>query len=120
MRFSIISIMALLMIALLIFSTGCERKVVYENDDQVSPGDCFVCHGEVKYTLEDIENDRSAIKRMAPCKVVDRDKYYSSVHKSFSCTDCHSYDFMTFPHSPGVMIPNNANKVILYLVRCHL
>ena len=72
----------------------------FEVNDFVEDNEaCFVCHGEVKYTLEDSENDRSATKRMAPCKVVDREKYYTSVHSSFSCTDCHSYDFMTFPHN---------------------
>ncbi len=60
---------------------------------------CLKCHGEAKYILEDPENERSSIKRMGPCKVVDRDKFYTSVHKSFSCTDCHSGDFMDFPHS---------------------
>lgn len=80
----------------------------YEVNDFVEDNEaCFVCHGEVKYTLEDIENDRSATKRMAPCKVVDRDKYYTSVHKSFSCTDCHSYDFMTFPHSMDLRFEEN-------------
>jgi len=72
----------------------------YEVNDYVDDNEaCFKCHGEIKYTLEDVENDRSATKRMAPCKLVDREKFYTSVHKSFSCTDCHSYDFMTFPHS---------------------
>ena len=60
---------------------------------------CLKCHGEKQYILEDLENDRSAKKRMGPCKIVDRDKFYTSVHKSFSCTDCHSGDFMDFPHS---------------------
>jgi len=60
---------------------------------------CFRCHGEKQYILKDLESGRIATKRMGPCKVVDRDQYYTSVHKSFSCTDCHSYDFMEFPHN---------------------
>jgi len=80
----------------------------FEVNDYVEDNEaCFVCHGEVKYSLEDIENDRSATKRMAPCKVVDRDKYYTSVHRSFSCTDCHSYDFMSFPHSMDLRFEEN-------------
>ncbi len=72
----------------------------YEVNDYVEDNEaCLKCHGEIKYLLADVENDRSATKRMAPSKIVDRDKYYTSVHKSFSCTDSHSYDFMTFPHS---------------------
>lgn len=76
------------------------KPFYYEVNDYVEDNEtCLRCHGEIKYLLADVENDRSATKRMAPSKIVDRDKYYTSVHKSFSCTDCHSYDFMTFPHS---------------------
>ena len=60
---------------------------------------CLKCHGEAKFILEDPLNDRSAVKRMGPSKIIDRDNFYTSVHKSFSCTDCHSGDFQTFPHS---------------------
>jgi hypothetical protein len=60
---------------------------------------CLRCHGEAKFVLEHPELDMSATKRMDPSKMIDRDLYYSSVHKGFSCTDCHSYDFMTFPHN---------------------
>ena len=72
----------------------------YEVNDYVEDNEaCLKCHGEVKFILEDPESGRSATKRMGPCKIVDRDKYYTSVHRAFSCTDCHSYDFMTFPHN---------------------
>lgn len=60
---------------------------------------CFRCHGENKYTLEDAEGEKAVTKRMGNSMIVDRDMFYTSVHKSFSCTDCHSYDFMEFPHS---------------------
>lgn len=60
---------------------------------------CLKCHGEIQYILEDLENDRSAVKRMGHTNVIDRDEFYTSVHKSFGCTDCHSYDFMEFPHN---------------------
>jgi len=70
------------------------REVNYFVEDNEA---CLKCHGEAKFVLED--NGRTAIKRMGPSKIVDRDKFYTSVHKSFSCTDCHSSDFLTFPHS---------------------
>jgi predicted CXXCH cytochrome family protein len=72
----------------------------YEVNDFVEDNEtCLNCHGEIKYTLVDEANERSATKRMAPCKIVDRDKYYSGVHKSFACLDCHDYEYATFPHS---------------------
>jgi len=60
---------------------------------------CLKCHGEAKFILEDTVNGRTAIKRMGPSKIINRDNFYTSVHKSFSCTDCHSADFQIFPHS---------------------
>ena len=60
---------------------------------------CFRCHGDFKFILEDEEYGRSATKRMALNNIIDRDVFYSGVHKSFGCTDCHSTDFMEFPHS---------------------
>lgn len=60
---------------------------------------CLKCHGESKFIIEDPLNERTAVKSMGPSKIIDRDNFYTSVHKSFSCTDCHSGDFMTFPHS---------------------
>ncbi len=60
---------------------------------------CLSCHSEVKYTLVDEANEREATKRMGPGKIVIRDKFYSGVHKSFACLDCHDYEYTTFPHS---------------------
>jgi hypothetical protein len=60
---------------------------------------CLKCHGEMKFTIVDSIYERTITKKMYAELYVDRDNYYSSVHKSFSCTDCHSYDFYTFPHN---------------------
>jgi hypothetical protein len=60
---------------------------------------CLKCHGEEKYVLEDTLFGRSLTQRMYPSLIIDRDAYYLGVHASFSCTDCHSYDFEVFPHS---------------------
>ena len=37
---------------------------------------------------------------MCSDRIMDRREFYSSNHKSFSCTDCHSEDYTKFPH-PG-------------------
>lgn len=60
---------------------------------------CLKCHGEQKYSIIDSMMERSITKKMYSELYIDRDDYYGSVHKSFSCTDCHSYDFYTYPHS---------------------
>ncbi len=74
------------------------KSVYFEVNDYVEDNEgCLKCHGEQKFKLEDAFG-RTVTEHMCPDRFVDRDKYYSSVHKSFSCTDCHSYDLFEFPH----------------------
>ncbi len=60
---------------------------------------CLHCHGETKFIIEDPNTGRSTHERMYSERSIDRDAFYSSEHKAFACTDCHSYDYTTFPHS---------------------
>ena len=72
----------------------------YEVNDFVDDNEaCLRCHGEVKYVLEDPNTGRSKHERMYSERNIDRDAFYTSVHHTFACTDCHSYDYNTFPHA---------------------
>ncbi|MCK5134398.1 MAG: cytochrome c3 family protein [Bacteroidales bacterium] len=68
---------------------------------------CLKCHGEVKYTLEDTLYGRTVTQAMWSNLILDRDAYYSGVHRSFMCTDCHSSEFEEFPHSLDVRMEEN-------------
>lgn len=59
---------------------------------------CFKCHAESKYVLIDEFFDREIVEAMCPDNIVNRDDYYSMVHKSFACLDCHAYEYEEFPH----------------------
>ena len=70
----------------------------YEVNDYVDDNEgCLKCHGEQKFTLEDSYGNKRT-EHVCPDRFVDRDMYYTSVHNSFACTDCHSYDLFEFPH----------------------
>lgn len=61
---------------------------------------CFICHGQEKY---EYSNDLLSTKvRALMCseRIVKREDFYLSNHKSFGCTDCHSAEYEKFPH-PG-------------------
>lgn len=60
---------------------------------------CFKCHGEDFYTLRDSLTGVSKIRNMFEDYFISRAEYYQSNHKSFSCTDCHSPEFESFPHA---------------------
>jgi len=80
----------------------------YEVNDYVDENEgCLKCHGEVKYTFEDMESERSLTHAMCPNLILDRDSYYSGVHRSFMCTDCHSGEFEEFPHSLDARMEEN-------------
>jgi hypothetical protein len=59
---------------------------------------CLKCHAETKYVLVDEFFGREVTQSMCPDKIIDRDDYYSMVHKSFACLDCHAYEYEEFPH----------------------
>ncbi|MCF8373042.1 MAG: cytochrome c3 family protein [Bacteroidales bacterium] len=59
---------------------------------------CLHCHGEAKFDM--YNSDSSMVLKKHMYKVIDRDLFYNplSVHREFSCTDCHSSEFKEFPH----------------------
>jgi hypothetical protein len=59
---------------------------------------CLKCHGENKFTLYDSVSGKTLTEHMAINRLIDRDDFYTAQHKSFGCTDCHSYDYNNFPH----------------------
>jgi len=61
---------------------------------------CFVCHGQPKYEYANEFLGTQVKAQMCEERIVRREEFYNSNHKSFACTDCHSADYITFPH-PG-------------------
>lgn len=74
-----------------------EETVVFEyaEDNQK----CFNCHGHATYNYYNEYADREIRDRMNPYFIIDSAMFYQSNHKTFACTDCHSYDYNNFPHS---------------------
>lgn len=70
----------------------------------VSPFDslnnrCFKCHGQEKYEYTNATMGRQIKENMCSDRIIHRTDFYSSNHKNFSCTDCHSEEYTKFPHS---------------------
>jgi hypothetical protein len=87
----------------------------FEVNDYVEENEaCLKCHGEMKFIMEDPNTGRSRLEHMYTERAIDRDAFYSSVHRTFSCTDCHSYDFNTFPHTIEVRLEEQ-----LLCMDCH-
>lgn len=59
---------------------------------------CFKCHGQAKYEYTNEALGRQINALMCSERIMERDEFYESNHKSFSCTDCHSTVYVSFPH----------------------
>jgi hypothetical protein len=75
--------------------TGTNVSPFAENNER-----CFKCHGQERYEYTNETLGRQIKALMCTDRIMNRDEFYNSNHKSFSCTDCHSGDYVTFPH-PG-------------------
>jgi hypothetical protein len=61
---------------------------------------CLKCHGQGRYEYTNETLGRQVKALMYSERVVNREDFYKSNHRSFSCTDCHSEGYLKFPH-PG-------------------
>ncbi|MEX0982116.1 MAG: cytochrome c3 family protein [Bacteroidales bacterium] len=78
---------------------GTDLEKFREINDFVDENEtCLECHAETKYVLVDEFFGREIVQSMCPDKIIDREDYYSMVHNSFACLDCHAYEYEEFPH----------------------
>jgi hypothetical protein len=75
---------------------------------------CLKCHGQAKYEYTNENLGRQIKALMCSERIVNRDEFYNSNHKSFSCTDCHSEQYTTFPHSGELRMEQK-----LVCIDCH-
>jgi len=83
------------------YDTACTEIIepFREINDFVDDNElCFKCHCESRYQLKDDITGRVITRFMCENRVIHREDYYQSNHKSFACLDCHSYDYELFPH----------------------
>jgi len=60
---------------------------------------CLGCHGQQYYTFYNSFIDKNEKKRMNPYLHIDSLAFKTGEHGSFSCDDCHSPDYGTYPHN---------------------
>ena len=92
------SILLLLFISIQVLLSQQPSVRMQQNKEQSAEDNnaCFRCHA-----LDKIHNDTLDIIQKKK-NIVDTNRYYSSVHGSFRCIDCHSEDFSVYPHTVTV------------------
>ena len=69
-------------------------SVTYEKNRE-----CLKCHGHKYFSYFNEFAGRDVKERMNPLYIMDSATFYKSNHRTFMCTDCHSYEYGTsFPH----------------------
>lgn len=71
------------------------RSPFFEDNER-----CFSCHGQKTYSYTNENIGRQVKSMMFSERIINRNEFYESNHKSFSCVDCHSSAYVKFPH-PG-------------------
>lgn len=72
---------------------------------------CFKCHGQDKYEYTNETLGKQIKDIMCSERIVRKNDFYSSNHRSFSCTDCHSDQYVKFPHSGELRMEQKFNCI---------
>lgn len=72
---------------------------------------CFKCHGQSKYEYTNETLGKQVRALMYSEIIIIRDDFYKSNHKSFSCTDCHSEEYLKFPHAGELRMDQKYNCI---------
>ena len=72
---------------------------------------CLICHGQAKYEYTNENLGRQVKSLMCSERIIERNDFYRSNHKNFSCTDCHSEEYTKFPHSGELRMEQKYNCI---------
>lgn len=65
---------------------------------------CLKCHSGQTYTFHNELMDSEVKKLMNPYYIIDTLALTSGVHNQFDCTDCHSFEYETYPHASNLKL----------------
>ncbi len=113
----------LILAAILNSGLYCSAGILWNKNDNVKIQDsitylsqfaednnrCFKCHGQPKYEYTNETLGKQVRAIMCSERIVRKDLFYNSNHKSFSCTDCHSEEYTKFPHSGELRMEQKYN-----------
>lgn len=99
-----------------VFSFKRDNQITSDTTTFVSPFHddnerCLKCHGQGKYEYTNETLGRQVKALMYSERIVNREDFYRSNHKSFSCTDCHSEEYLKFPHAGELRMEQKYNCI---------
>lgn len=90
--------MMLLIVVVAVASAQDEAEEERVYDYAEENHQCLKCHGNKTFHYYNDYLEKEVRERMNPYYIVDSVEFYTSNHWNFSCLDCHSYEYESFPH----------------------
>ncbi|MEI7830673.1 MAG: cytochrome c3 family protein [Prolixibacteraceae bacterium] len=88
-----------------------EKAASTRTDNQRTNELCLNCHAHNYFNYNNTVEKKQVKHKMEPGMRIDTLLFYQSNHKTFKCTDCHSEDFKTWPHSAEVRMEAKMNCI---------
>lgn len=86
------------------FLTGICTMASGQHYDDAQNHSCLKCHSKQSYTFHNSLMETEDKKLMNPYYIIDTTALKLGVHNQFDCTDCHSYEYSTYPHSANLKL----------------
>ncbi|QIA07827.1 cytochrome c3 family protein [Draconibacterium halophilum] len=102
-----ISLQILLLLAISFQSSG-------QFYDDPENHDCLKCHSQQTYSFHNEMMDTQEKRLMNPYLIIDTVRLRNGVHQNFDCMDCHSYDYLTYPHAASLKL-----EPLMTCLDCH-
>lgn len=86
---------------LLLFTNWFSRAQSYEDAKHHK---CLRCHSSQTYSFHNDLMDTEEKRLMNPYYIIDTVALANGVHHNFDCTDCHSFEYETYPHAANLKL----------------
>ncbi len=96
--------MRILLLIILVMSFGSLTQVKAQYYDDPKEHQCLKCHSNTSYSFHNELMDREEKRMMNPYYVLDTVAMRTGVHQVFDCTDCHSFEYSTYPHQANLKL----------------
>ena len=85
------------------------NKAFFKHKNSAENEKCFLCHGQSKYSYFNKESKKKFTKKMYAELLLSRSVFYESNHREFKCIDCHSEEYLGFPHPGNLRMESKPN-----------
>jgi Cytochrome c3 len=94
----------LLTVMLFILCISQPSRSMAQYYDDPKHHDCLKCHSQQSYSFHNDLMDTEEKRLMNPYYILDTTALRNGVHHNFDCTDCHSYEYSTYPHASNLKL----------------